>query len=166
MKSNTPKSVAASFVCIADTPCANGSCCDPTVQQLKGSTVKIYVNHFLVVLGVLRTRFVFVNRYCLKAVSRSLSMQENLHLNCSTGISWCNAPGLAAGTSSAGMTYLPLYFRDRQRPCPIKNTPDWVFLTHMFFLCHFWAVILSCVLLVLCVLSRLSISGCVRECIW
>lgn len=91
-KSNAAKFAAASFVYIADTPC--GSCCKPTVQQLKRSTVKIYVNHFLLVLGDLPTRFVFVNRCCLKAVSRSWSMQENLHLNCSTGISsWCTWTG-------------------------------------------------------------------------
>lgn len=55
------------------------------------------------------------------------------------------------------MTYLSLYFKDRQRPCPIKNIPDCFFFNPRLFY-HVRAVILICVLLVFCVLSCHSLN--------
>lgn len=159
MKSNTPKFASASSFCIADTPCANGYCY--MIQQsasYRRSTLKIYVNHCLLVLGVLSARFVFVNRCCLKAVSRSLSTLGNLHLNCSTSKSWCNALGRAGRMSSPGITYLPLFFKQQAKNFVFFCLPVSV-----------WAKIFSLVMLVLvfvCYLVFRLTTRCVSQCVW
>lgn len=111
------------------------------------STLRIYVNHCLLVLGVLSARFVFVNQCCLKAVSRSLSTPRNLHLNCSTSISWCNALGRAGRTSSPRITYLPLFFKQQAKKFVLFFFLKPVFFSVMFSLSQ--DILLYLVLLVL-----------------